>query len=85
MRELMPNNFFLIPGFGAQGGSAKEAQAGFAHTYGDPLKNPFRSAAIVNSSRGLFAKANEASTVGIFSKILREEASTLSNTLLASS
>ena len=45
----MKNNLFLIPGFGAQGGTAKDAAAGFA-------KNSLAgSAATVNVSRGLFS------------------------------
>ncbi len=44
LRERMPSNFFLIPGFGAQGGSAADAVAGFD-------KNG--RAAIVNASRSL--------------------------------
>lgn len=49
LREIMKNNFFLIPGYGAQGGTAKEALAGFA-TQGGSL-----GGAIINVSRGLLA------------------------------
>lgn len=48
LRELMPDSFFLIPGFGAQGGTADDALAG-AH----PTR---RHGIVVNSSRGLFGK-----------------------------
>ena len=44
LRELMPNAYFLVPGYGAQGGSAKD------------VKNSFNAdglGAIVNSSRGI--------------------------------
>ena len=44
LRELMPDTIFLIPGYGAQGASAKDAAAGF--------RNDGRGA-IVNNSRGL--------------------------------
>jgi orotidine-5'-phosphate decarboxylase len=47
LRKIMKTNFFLIPGYGAQGGSAKDAIAGFSN------ENP-RGAAIINISRGLF-------------------------------
>lgn len=44
LRTLMPNSFFLIPGFGAQGGTAADVAGGFdANGLG----------AIVNSSRGI--------------------------------
>ena len=44
LRKLMPNSFFLIPGYGAQGGSAKDALAGF-----DERKH----GGIINASRAL--------------------------------
>lgn len=51
LRELMPDTIFLIPGYGAQGGSAQDAAAGF--------RSDGRGA-IVNSSRGiLFAYKQE--------------------------
>lgn len=44
LREVMPNAWLLIPGYGAQGGSASDALAGYdQHGLG----------AIVNSSRGI--------------------------------
>ncbi len=46
VRKLLPNAVFLIPGFGAQGGSARDAAGGFL---------PDGSGAIVNSSRGITA------------------------------
>ncbi|RIL08781.1 MAG: hypothetical protein DCC75_08070 [Proteobacteria bacterium] len=45
----MPNNYFLIPGFGAQGGSAQDAAAGFVRGGSRP------GGAIVNISRALFS------------------------------
>lgn len=44
LRSLMPKNYFLIPGMGAQGGSAKDAVAGLAAK---------KSGGIINISRGL--------------------------------
>ena len=44
MRKLMPHTFFLIPGYGAQGGGAADAAPGFDENGGG---------AIVNSSRGI--------------------------------
>ncbi len=44
LRQLMPNTFFLVPGYGAQGGGADGAVAGFDKAGGG---------GIVNSSRGI--------------------------------
>ena len=44
LRRLMPSNLFLIPGYGAQGGTAKDAVAGFVGSGGG----------VVNVSRALF-------------------------------
>jgi len=46
LRGLLPNVLFLIPGYGAQGGSAADSAAGF---------RPDGTGAIVNSSRGITA------------------------------
>ena len=46
LREVMPNNYFLIPGMGSQGGQAKDATAGF---------RPDGTGALINLSRGLFS------------------------------
>jgi orotidine-5'-phosphate decarboxylase len=46
LRHAMPNSYFLIPGLGSQGGSAKEAVAGFDTNGGG---------GIVNASRGIFS------------------------------
>jgi orotidine-5'-phosphate decarboxylase len=43
----MPNNFFLIPGLGAQGASARDSVAGFG------LQKGKRGGALINVSRGL--------------------------------
>lgn len=50
LRSLMPRNFFLIPGMGAQGGTAADAVAGFGRTTdGRP------HGALINLSRGLLS------------------------------
>jgi orotidine-5'-phosphate decarboxylase len=52
MRNRMPNSLFLIPGLGAQGGTAKDAVAGFdEHDKGG----------IINVSRGLFSSFSDTS------------------------
>ncbi len=44
LRELMPDTIFLVPGYGAQGGSAADALAGL---------RPDGRGCVVNSSRGI--------------------------------
>jgi len=44
LRQLMPNVWFLVPGFGAQGGSAQDVAGAF---------DPEGLGAIVNNSRGI--------------------------------
>jgi orotidine-5'-phosphate decarboxylase len=44
MRALLPDTFFLIPGYGAQGGRAEDIKRAY---------NSRRSGVVVNSSRGL--------------------------------
>ncbi len=46
LRELMPEVIFLVPGYGAQGGSASDTAAGFRAD---------GTGAIINSSRGIIA------------------------------
>lgn len=49
LRSIMKDNLFLIPGFGAQGGAASDAVAGFAEN------SISAGASTVNVSRGLFS------------------------------
>lgn len=49
LRKNMPTSIFLIPGMGAQGGTANDAVQGFAKIAGKP------GGAIVNISRGIFS------------------------------
>lgn len=44
LRERLPDSIFLIPGFGAQGGTAKDIVDGF---------NDDKQGAVINSSRGI--------------------------------
>ena len=46
LRKLLPNNYILVPGYGAQGGTAKDLNEYF---------NADGLGAIVNSSRGIIA------------------------------
>ena len=53
LRELMPATIFLVPGYGAQGGSARDALAG-ARSDGRGV--------VVNSSRGIIGAWQAAKT-----------------------
>jgi len=66
LREILPHTQFLIPGFGAQGGSAEGALAGFS-SKGNHLEN-----GIINSSRGILypESANEAKNIDEWRKII---------------
>lgn len=55
MRQKMPHTFFLVPGYGAQGGGAKDVMGAFD-------KNGL--GAIVNSSRGILTAWKKAGTDG---------------------
>ena len=44
LRKLMPHTYFLVPGYGAQGGTAEDVQYAF---------DKYGHGAIVNSSRGI--------------------------------
>lgn len=46
IRSIIPNTFFLVPGYGAQGASAKDLKGYF---------NEDKTGAIINSSRGIIA------------------------------
>lgn len=66
LREKMPHTFFLVPGYGAQGGGAKDVSYAFD-------KNGL--GAIVNSSRGIMcAYQNEECDEMDFAKAARREA-----------
>lgn len=56
LRQLMPHAWFLIPGFGAQGGTAADVAAGF---------DELGLGAIVNNSRGILYAHRRATPGGI--------------------
>jgi orotidine-5'-phosphate decarboxylase len=53
LREAMPDSWFLVPGYGAQGGGATDALAGV---------RPAGNGVIVNSSRGIIGAWQQADT-----------------------
>lgn len=65
LRALLPNTFFLVPGYGAQGGKAEDLAVCF---------NKDGIGAIVNSSRGIIAayKNNKAYDENNFEKASRQ-------------
>lgn len=66
LREILPHTQFLIPGYGAQGGSAEGALAGFS-VRGNCLEN-----GMVNSSRGILYPdgAKQAASIDEWRKII---------------
>ncbi len=66
LRRQMPNSWILIPGFGAQGGTAEDVRLGFDQD---------GSGAIVNSSRGIiFAYEKDSSSAADWQSAVREAA-----------
>ena len=67
LREKYPNIFFLVPGYGAQGGKARDVQYAF---------DQFGHGAIVNSSRGIMCawKKTEDTTGQNYQAAARAEA-----------
>jgi len=55
LREMMPRTIFLVPGYGAQGGSAKDVALAFRGGKG----------AIINSSRGIIFAHKDAKYAGM--------------------
>ena len=65
LREKLPHTFFLIPGYGAQGGTAEDIAVGFVNGTG----------AIVNSSRGIMcAYKKQGLSAEKFAEAARNEA-----------
>lgn len=60
LRQIMPNTYFLVPGYGAQGATAKELSVCF---------NSDGLGAIVNSSRGIIAAYKNEKYRHIFDEI----------------
>ena len=64
LRKLMPNTFFLVPGFGAQGGAAEDTRPAFDENGGG---------AIVNSSRAIMCAWTKHDDGENYGKWAREE------------
>jgi orotidine-5'-phosphate decarboxylase len=75
LRALLPNVLFLIPGYGAQGGSAADTAAGFRED---------GTGAIVNSSRGITAcfKPSESHWEAAIEKATREANAALAKAII---
>ena len=76
LRAKLPNTFFLVPGYGAQGGGAEDAKYAFDRN---------GLGAIVNSSRGIMRAwtKQEGKTEQDFAKAAREEALRMREDLLS--
>ncbi|MBR5218617.1 MAG: orotidine-5'-phosphate decarboxylase [Clostridia bacterium] len=73
LRKILPNTFFLVPGYGAQGGGAKDVM---------PCFNQNGEGAIVNSSRGIMcAYKKEGCDEKDFAGAARREAINMKNSL----
>ena len=55
LREKLPHTFFLVPGYGAQGGGADDVAPGF---------DPKGLGALINSSRGIMCAWQKESSCG---------------------
>ena len=64
LREIMPNSYFLIPGYGAQGGKAEDIALGFKSGLGG----------IVNASRSLIVAYKSERWSGTYSEEQYKEA-----------
>ncbi len=66
IRELLPNGLFLVPGYSAQGGAARQAVSGFVTGPNGQLEG-----GLVNSSRGvLFPKDASGSDCGAWERAI---------------
>ena len=72
VREILPHSLFLVPGYGAQGGAAAEALAGFV-----PGPGGQREGGLVNSSRAILfpAAAAQATSAAAWEKAFDESLS----------
>ena len=67
IRTFCPDNFFLVPGVGAQGGSAEDVIAGGANSKGGLLINSSRGIIYASSGEDFAqAAATEASSTAVF-------------------
>ncbi|MGM9735676.1 MAG: orotidine-5'-phosphate decarboxylase [Candidatus Cryptobacteroides sp.] len=62
LRSFCPDNFFLVPGVGAQGGSAEEVMVHGANDHGGLLINSSRGILYAGSGEDYAAKAAEAAS-----------------------
>ena len=58
IRNLLPKSIFLVPGFGAQGGSVENAMAGFVRN-----QDGYLEGGIINSSRGIIFPVTKSSNL----------------------
>ena len=75
LRKIMPKSYFLVPGYGAQGGSAKDVKKSF---------NDDGLGAIVNSSRGIMCAYQKQGLAGEkFAEAARAEAIRMKEELIS--
>ena len=74
LRQALPHTFFLVPGYGAQGGSAADVAGAF---------DPNGLGAVVNSSRGILCAWKKSSLPPEdYARAAREEALRMREALL---
>lgn len=75
LRKLMPKTYFLVPGYGAQGGTAEDVAKSF---------NSDGLGAIVNSSRGIMCAYQKKNMPGeAFADCAREEAISMRDAIMS--
>lgn len=75
LRKIMPKSYFLVPGYGAQGGSAKDVKKSF---------NDDGLGAIINSSRGIMCAYQKQGLAGEkFAEAARAEAIRMKEELIS--
>ena len=65
LREMLPHTFFLVPGYGAQGGGAADVAGAFDER---------GLGAVINSSRGIMCAYKKAGDEAHFADAARAEA-----------
>ncbi len=74
LRKIMPTTYFLVPGYGAQGGKAEDVARAF---------NPDGLGAIINASRSIMCAYKKAGAPEAdFAKAAREEALRMKNDII---
>ena len=75
LRKQMPHTFFLVPGYGAQGGTAEDVAYAF---------DPYGRGAIVNSSRGIMCAWQKTGNEGLdYGEAARQAALTMRDDIRA--